>query len=262
MSKINYILFLALFLIGTYYSDTIYGQSMNTKMVTIKGGTFVPLYGKVDSPIKIKDFKLDIFPVTNQQFQTFLNQNPKWKKDKIIALYADKTYLQQFDNQSHLIDKNRLQMPVITVSWFVAKAYCECQGKRLPTTDEWEYVAAADQTAKDARKKDDYNNFILSWYSKPNSYNQKIGSTFKNAWGVWDMHGLVWEWTSDFNSVLISNDSRAGSAEDNQFFCGGASINANDLTNYAAFMRYAFRGSLKAKYSVRNLGFRCAQTIK
>ncbi|MNL63509.1 Formylglycine-generating sulfatase enzyme [compost metagenome] len=76
------------------------------------------------------------------------------------------------------------------------------------------------------------------------------------------MHGLVWEWTSDFNSIFLSGESRKDKSSDQNLFCGSASVNAADLMDYAAFMRYAFRGSLKAQYSTRNLGFRCASTIK
>ena len=76
------------------------------------------------------------------------------------------------------------------------------------------------------------------------------------------MHGLVWEWTSDFNSIFLSGESRKDKDTDNNLFCGSGSVNATDLMNYAAFMRYAFRGSLKAKYTTKNLGFRCAQDKK
>src|SRR5690606_36095866 len=96
---------------------------------------------------------------------------------------------------------------------------------------------------------------------KTNMRSQSRGTTFKNYWGVYDMHGLVWEWTLDFNSVLISGESRKDTQKDNNLFCGSATIGATDLMNYAAFMRYAFRGSVKAKYAVRNLGFRCAKDI-
>jgi formylglycine-generating enzyme required for sulfatase activity len=75
------------------------------------------------------------------------------------------------------------------------------------------------------------------------------------------MHGLVWEWTSDFNSVLISGESRQDVDVERNLFCGSASINATNLMDYAAFMRFAFRGSVKANYSIRTLGFRCSKDI-
>ena len=60
----------------------------------------------------------------------------------------------------------------------------------------------------------------------------------------------------------MSSENRSGSTVDKSLFCGSGSLTANDLMNYAAFMRYAFRGSIKANYAVQNLGFRCAKDIK
>lgn len=231
-------------------------------MALIKKGSYIPLYGNDSTTVYVDDFYLDIYPVTNADFIKFLKDNPQWNKSNIIALYADKKYLSQFKTNLTLKEGELMDAPVTNVSWFAAKKYCECQGKRLPTIDEWEYVANADETSPDARLKEDYNKFILSWYEKPNAYNQKVGSTFKNYWGVYDMHGLVWEWVDDFNSVLLSGESRGDLEGSNELFCGGAAVGATDLMNYAAFMRYAFRGSIKAKYSIRNLGFRCAKSVK
>ena len=174
-------------------------------------------------------------------------------------IFADKNYLQEWKDDTTLFSATNPNTPVTNVSWFAAKAYCSCQGKRLPTIDEWEYVAMADETLQDARTLPSFNQKILDWYEQPKSFRNPIGMTPENFWGIQDMHGLVWEWTSDFNSVMISGESRKDGSTDNSLFCGTGSLGANDLMNYAAFMRYAFRGSLKAKYCVRNLGFRCAK---
>ena len=72
------------------------------------------------------------------------------------------------------------------------------------------------------------------------------------------MHGLIWEWISDFNSVLIASESRNAGNDDN-LFCSGAAVGATDLMNYAAFMRYSVRSRVKANYSLNNLDFRCAK---
>jgi formylglycine-generating enzyme required for sulfatase activity len=234
--------------------------AQEVKMVPINGGTFVPLYGATaKKPTKVDSFKMDVYPVTNAQYLAFVKRYPAYSRSKMIGLYADKSYLNQWSSDFDYGKNNLSNAPITNVSWFAAKKYCECQGKRLPSMDEWEYVGMADEKRSDARTKQEFNKFILSWYEKPNSSSNEVGHTYKNYWGVYDMHGLVWEWTSDFNSIFLSGESRKDKDTDRNLFCGSGSINATDLMNYAAFMRYAFRGSLKATYSTKNLGFRCAQ---
>lgn len=234
-------------------------MNCQSKMVAIKGGSYIPLYGRDSARVTIQDFLMDVYPVTNEDFLQFVKENPKWRKSKVIKLFADKSYLINWKNDTEIGEKVNLKSPVTNVSWFAAKCYCEQQGKRLPTVDEWEYVGMANQKLSDARTLKTYNEYILEWYEKPRTFNNVIGSTFKNYWGVYDMHGLVWEWTSDFNSVLVSGESRKDVDNDSNLFCGSAAVGSTDLMNYAAFMRYATRGSLKAKYTMRNLGFRCVK---
>lgn len=236
--------------------------AQDTKMVSIKGGAFVPLYGATaKKPVEVAPFNLDVYPVTNKQYLAFVKEYSQYSRSKIKGLFAEKSYLSHWKSDFDYGD-NKSDAPVTNVSWFTAKKYCECQGKRLPTMDEWEYVGMADQKRIDARTKEEFNKYILSWYEKPKTYTNSIGHTFKNYWGVYDMHGLVWEWTSDFNSIFLSGESRKDKDTDKNLFCGSGSINATDLMNYAAFMRYGFRASLKAKYTTRNLGFRCAKDLK
>lgn len=231
-------------------------------MVFIKGGTYTPLYGRDSMQVTITDFKMDVYPVTNKDYLEFVKKNPKWKRSNVKKIFADGNYLMQWKNDTILNEKQSLKAAITNISWFTANDYCECQGKRLPTIDEWEYVAMANEKMPDARRLKEYNEYILSWYEKPKTFNNEIGSTFKNYWNVYDLHGLVWEWTSDFNSVLISGESRKDVDNDSNLFCGSAAIGANDLMNYAAFMRYAIRGSVKAKYTMKNLGFRCVSDVK
>ncbi len=233
-----------------------------SKMASIKGSTYIPLYGRDSLQVTVTDFLMDVYPVTNQEYLAFVSNNPKWKKSKVIRLFADENYLAKWQSDTEIKKEEHLNSPVTNISWFAAKCYCESQEKRLPTVDEWEYVAMANKTMPDARTLISYNTYILSWYEKPKSFKNKIGSTFKNYWGVYDLHGLVWEWTADFNSVLISGESRKDVDTDSDLFCGSAAIGATDLMNYAAFMRYAIRGSIKAKYTLNNLGFRCVKDLK
>jgi formylglycine-generating enzyme len=230
------------------------------KMARIEGGAYTPLFGSIYSKTKVSTFFIDVHSVTNKEFLAFVIDYPEWKKSKVLRLFADQNYLNHWQSDSTLGDLVNPDAPVTNVSWFAASAYAKSVGKRLPTTDEWEFVAMASATRTDARKDSNYTSSILSWYETPNTFNLSIGNSEPNIWGVQDLFGLVWEWTDDFNSVLITGESRGDVDSNNALFCGGGSVGATDLMNYAAFMRYAFKGSLKAHYSVQNLGFRCVKT--
>ncbi len=238
------------------------GVSQQTQqMRKIVGGTFVPLYGVDSMGVLVEDFMMDVYPVTQAQFLDFVKRNPRWQRSKAKRIFADKGYLTKWKSDSVIGDWISPNAPISSVSWFAAKAYCKDIGKRLPTLDEWEYVAMASETKANAQKDSVFNRRIIAGYEIYKPYKNEVGSTYKNYWGIYDMHGLVWEWTSDFNAVLISGESRQDVDTERNLFCGSATINATNLMDYAAFMRYAFRGSVKANYAIQNLGFRCAQSI-
>lgn len=228
-------------------------------MSFVSHGEYIPLYGRDSLLVKIVDFKMDNYPVTNADYLSFVKNKEKWRKSNVKRLFADQNYLSKWQNDTTLGNEMKPNSPATNISWYAAREYCECQGKRLPTVDEWEYAAMADEKIPDARRDSSYNQKILDWYETPRSVEKEIGNTFKNYWGIYDLHGLVWEWTSDFNSILFSGESRNDVTTDNSLFCGSGSLNANDLMNYAAFMRYSFRSSIQANYSIQNLGFRCVK---
>ena len=98
------------------------------------------------------------------------------------------------------------------------------------------------------------------WYCAPATAKlSPVGLGQTNFWGIHDLHGLVWEWVADFNSALVTGDAQGDTGLDRGLFCGGGAQGAADVQDYPAFMRYAFRSSLKADYCVHNLGFRCAK---
>lgn len=233
-------------------------NSKNLKdMVSVPSGTltlFILEGGKAKT-IPIESFLIDRYPVTNIEFLKFTNKNSKWQKGKAPALFADKTYLKHWKGHDRIGSKGINNSPVVYVSWFAAKAYCEVQGKTLPTSDQWEYVA---QMTSKSESKEDLQKKILTWYSKPTRHPlANVGSAHENPLGVFDLHGLVWEWTLDFNSNLVTGESREDSSLNRGLFCGSGSLSSNDKENYPAFMRFAFRSSLKGQSSIGNLGFRC-----
>lgn len=228
-------------------------------MVKVPAGKYVLFFSeKEGKTAAIKSFYIDVNAVTNSEFLQFVKANPKWSKSKVSRLFADAGYLKHWKNDFNIGNDQMRNSPVTNVSWYAATAYCKWKGKRLPTLNEWEYVGSAAAF----NNKSSIEKIILSWYSKPTpAILPPVHSTFKNKFNVYDMHGLVWEWVSDFNSVIMTGDSRSNSAINRDLFCASGSTGAADKEDYAAFMRFAFRSSLKAKYTVNNLGFRCAMDI-
>ena len=229
-------------------------------MAELPSGEVRPLYLTKDSPLTpVPAFFLDRLPVTNAQFADFVQHHPTWQAGQAPALFVESQYLSHWSN-GQTPSKDQAQQPVTHVSWYGANAYCQAQGKRLPTVSEWEYAAQASESQANGSKEPGYTQRILAWYAKPATATlPNVGESAANFWQVQDLHGLVWEWTQDFNSALVTGESRGDSSLDQGLFCGSAASGAADPADYAAFMRYGFRSSLKARYTLANLGFRCAQ---
>jgi formylglycine-generating enzyme required for sulfatase activity len=232
-------------------------------MALVAGGVYKPDFRADSDPaaIVVDEFYLDILPVTNGDFLEFVNANPRWQRSKVKRIFADENYLKHWKSDLDLGDETIKSQPVRFISWFAAKAYASWKGKRLPTTAEWELAAAASQTAADASNDKKFKAQIADWYAKPTpKILPNVGAKEPNFFGIHDLHGLVWEWVSDFNTAMVTGDNRGDSGLDRQLFCGAGAQNARDRENYPAFMRFGFRSSLKADYTVHNLGFRCAKT--
>lgn len=228
------------------------------EVVALPEGRFAPLFGLDvgQTAFPVGAFGLDVRPVSRGEFAEFLAAAPQWAKAKAPRALVDDGYLAAFSSKQP-------KVPVTQVSYFAARAYCEWKGGRLPTTLEWEYAAAADETRKDASREADFAKRILDWYGKPNRADdlEQPGSP-RNVYGVEALHGLIWEWTDDFNALFVSGDNRQDGDSNSKFMCGAGATGSARREDYAAFMRYGMRSSLTPRSTLPRLGFRCAYAAR
>ncbi len=236
------------------FSSAAHARNATAEMALVPAGLFRPLLAaENEAAVRVNAFRLDRYAVTHAEFHRFTIEHPEWRPGRPARILADRNYLRDWSGNGPPAALART--PVVNVSWFAARAYCAARGKRLPFTAEWELAAAAPDAAA---PRTPMSARILEWYGRPNLA-APVGSVYRNVHGVYDLHGSVWEWTEDFTAATLDRDSRdSGQGE---AFCGGGANAARARDDYASFMRYALRSSLKARYAARNLGFRCAADL-
>lgn len=233
-------------------------------MLVIPAGTYVPLQRSVRDPeqVLVAAFRLDALPVTNADFLAFVTANPAWRRSQVSRLFADSSYLEHWAGDLEPGPRAPAGAPVVRVSWFAARAYARWAGKRLPATAEWELAAAAGYTTPVGRNEPAFNRDLYAWLARPVPAVLPDAATAPaNLHGVRGLHGLVWEWVDDFNTAMVTGESRADAGLERDLFCGAGAAGAKETSDYAAFMRAALRSSLKANNTTTSLGFRCAQNL-
>jgi formylglycine-generating enzyme required for sulfatase activity len=150
--------------------------------------------------------------------------------------------------------------PAVYVSWYDAKAFLAKLNSfdpenyyRLPTEEEWEYAARAGTTTQFSFGDDERLFNAYGWY-KANAYDAEIRHSLEvslkrpNPWGLYDMHGNVWEWVEDWYYDSYAEEPRLDTDE-KVARGGGYDYSANGA-------RSAFRNRAPAVRPSYVIGFR------
>ncbi len=141
-------------------------------------------------------------------------------------------------------------LPVEQVNWDQAKSYCVGLGLRLPTEGEWEYAARGGST--EAR----YGSLDGVGWHDGNSGNQThpVGKKEANGFGLYDMLGNVYEWTSDWYGeygAASATDPKGPMSGNFRLLRGGSWVYIPQL------VRASLRSRLEPAGRVSDIGFRC-----
>nr|XP_054351553.1 inactive C-alpha-formylglycine-generating enzyme 2 isoform X7 [Pongo pygmaeus] len=229
---------LLLLLVGAWLK---LGNGQATSMVQLQGGRFLMGTNSPDSrdgegpvqEVTVKPFAIDIFPVTNKDFRDFVrekkyqteaemfgwsfvfedfvsdelrNKATQPMKPVLWWLPVEKAFWRQPAGPGSGI-RERLEHPVLHVSWNDARAYCAWRRKRLPTEEEWEFAARGGLKGQVYPWGNQFQpNRTNLWQGKfPKGDKAEDGfhgvspvNAFpaQNNYGLYDLLGNVWEWTA------------------------------------------------------------------
>lgn len=228
--------------------------------VTIPGGEFRSTirYEDDNGPRNVRGFELSERSVTVGEYEAFVRNHPQWRRDRVPPLLADHGYLANWQQADAAGTDVRAEAPVTHVSWFAADAYCKSVGARLPDWSEWEYVAAASPTLRDARGDATWRTRLFD-DGTPRGVDARADAV-PNAYGVSGLHGAVWEWVGDYSTLLGDNDKRGAEDGDRLQFCGATGLSFTHRDDYAVLKRVALLSAMEPRSTLGNLGFRCARS--
>lgn len=250
--------FIVLILLSLLFlNDNIFSH---TSIKLVRGGllkTFIS--NKKDETIRIKPFLLCDHAVTNEEFKQFIVHNPQWSKGSVSYLLADKNYLYHWTSKNNFPD-SIAKKSITNISWYAAKAYCNWYGGMLPTNAQWEFALQKKHRSLKNGSIVSVKDILLRWYE--NTYSLQENKGIISSDGIKDLVGSQYEWTENFNELIITGDSRGNANQESNLVCGSASLYSKDNKDYSRYIRNSFRTSLKASTTTKYLGFRISYSSK
>lgn len=159
------------------------------------------------------------------------------------------------------------ELPVENVSWndvvtrFLPKLNSMGIGTyRLPTEAEWEYAARAGSWHAYYQREDASQLDLYAWYTNNSNFQtQPVGTKQPNAWGLYDMHGNIWEWCSDWYNGPYSKEPKTDPSGPNRGL--GRVMRGGSWFCNASACRAAARGYMQPETRIRLIGFRLVKEI-
>jgi len=220
--------------------------------------------------VTVGPFCVAQFPVTNADYQRFIDDNPDYDVPYSPMRYAQR---HNWDRRARTYPRGREEHPVVLVTWADALAYCdwlrEVSGYRcrLPTEAEWEKAAAWDAAAGRARRYPWGDAFdearcnvdahgALRLDTTPVG---RYGEDGSSPYGVADMAGNVWEWTG---SLYLPYPYDAGDGREDLDAEGDRVVRGGAYDEGPLLARSAWRNGVRLDLRMANIGFRVACDAK
>ena len=223
-----------------------------TELLLVAAGPF--LHGPNRRRVYLDAFYLGRVPVTNHQFETFVQATDYHPTDVMRARFL--SHWRGGRCPDALADH-----PVVYVSWLDALAYCAWAGRRLPTEAEWEKAARGDDGRKYPWGRSEPSGQRANFGQPRDGGTSAVGSYPEgaSAYGMFDMAGNVWEWCEDVDNP----EYYLGGPERNPRYTVRAGhvphVVRGGAFNYdARSLRTFARASFEATFRINNVGFRCA----
>jgi len=202
------------FLTDSAYFGTKFTQF--PELVPLRDGAFLlgSRLGEKDSfsserpqhEVTLAPFAIGKHEITNTQFVQFLadSGNRQEGGGSWLLINPQFTKIKQNSSREFLVEKGFENYPVVGVSWYGAMAYCRWLTQktgipfRLPTEAEWEYTCRAGTTTAYSFGGDSTNYDQSGWFINNSSFGpHEVGQKLPNDFGLYDMHGNLWEWCLD-----------------------------------------------------------------